>query len=94
MILVRKKIENSPSGGALVGKRKGQTMIHNKGSMSGYLVGKTHAEGGIKAINKSTGQPLEMQGGEVVITAPAVSDQTKRKFEGKNDDKPRNFVSD
>lgn len=83
MIVNENKLENTPTGGALVGKRKGQTMIHNKGSMSGYLVGKTHAEGGIKAINKSTGQPLEMQGGEVVITAPAVSDQTKRNFDGK-----------
>lgn len=76
------KAENSPSGGVLVGKRKGQTIIHNKGTLSGYLVGKTHDEGGIKAINKSTGQPLEMQGGEVVITAPAVADQTKREFNG------------
>lgn len=76
------KAENNPSGGVLVGKRKGQTIIHNKGSLSGYLVGKTHDEGGIKAINKSTGQPLEMQGGEVVITAPAVADQTKREFNG------------
>lgn len=76
------KAENNPTGGVLVGKRQGQTIIHNKGTLSGYLVGKTHAEGGIKAINKSTGQPLEMQGGEVVITAPAVSDQTKREFEG------------
>ena len=77
------KAEATPSGGVLIGKRDGQTMIHNKGSLSGYLVGRTHAEGGIKAINKSTGQPLEMQGGEVVITAPAVSDTTKREFEGK-----------
>jgi hypothetical protein len=76
------KAENNPTGGVLVGKRQGQTIIHNKGTLSGYLVGKTHAEGGIKAINKSTGQPLEMQGGEVVITAPAVSDNTKREFEG------------
>jgi hypothetical protein len=83
MTVNENKLENTPTGGALVGKRKGQTMIHNKGSMSGYLVGKTHAEGGIKAINKSTGQPLEMQGGEVVITAPAVSDQTKHQFDGK-----------
>jgi hypothetical protein len=81
--LTEDKAEQSPTGGVLVGKREGQTIIHNKGSLSGYLVGKTHAEGGIKAINKSTGQPLEMQGGEVVITAPAVSDQTKREFEGK-----------
>ena len=76
------KAENNPTGGVLVGKRQGQTIIHNKGTLSGYLVGKTHAEGGIKAINKSTGQPLEMQGGEVVITAPAVSDQTKHDFDG------------
>jgi hypothetical protein len=81
--LTENKAEATPTGGVLVGKREGQTMIHNKGSLSGYLVGRTHAEGGIKAVNKSTGQPLEMQGGEVVITAPAVSDTTKREFEGK-----------
>jgi DNA polymerase III sliding clamp (beta) subunit (PCNA family) len=76
------KAENNPTGGVLVGKRQGQTIIHDKGTLSGYLVGKTHAEGGIKAINKSTGQPLEMQGGEVVITAPAVSDNSKHNFDG------------
>ena len=81
--LTEKKVEQTPSGGALVGKRQGQTIIHNKGTLSGYLVGKTHAEGGIKAVSKSTGHPLEMQGGEVVITAPAVSDTTKRNFDGK-----------
>ena len=81
--LTENKAEQTPTGGVLVGKRQGQTIIHNKGTLSGYLVGKTHAEGGIKAVNKSTGQALEMQGGEVVITAPAVSDQTKREFEGK-----------
>lgn len=81
--LTEDKAEKTPTGGVLVGKRKGQTIIHNKGTLSGYLVGKTHAEGGIKAVNKSTGQPLEMQGGEVVITAPAVSDQTKNEFNGK-----------
>lgn len=81
--LTEKKAEQTPTGGVLVGKRKGQTIIHDEGSLSGYLVGKTHAEGGIKAVNKATGQPLEMQGGEVVITAPAVSDQTKNEFNGK-----------
>jgi hypothetical protein len=81
--LTEKKAEETPNGGVLVGKRKGQTIIHDKGTMSGYLVGKTHAEGGIKAVNKSTGQALEMQGGEVVITAPAVADQTKNEFNGK-----------
>jgi len=81
--LTERKAEQAPTGGVLVGKRKGQTIIHDEGSLSGYLVGKTHAEGGIKAVNKSTGQPLEMQGGEVVITAPAVADQTKNQFNGK-----------
>ena len=47
------------------------------------MVGKRHTEGGIKAINKSTGQPLEMEGGEVVITRDAVSDPQKRSFNGK-----------
>jgi type I restriction-modification system DNA methylase subunit len=81
--LTEDKAENTPAGGVLVGKRKGQTMIHNKGSLSGYLVGRTHAKGGIDAINTSTGQPLNMQGGEVIITAPAVSDNTKNEFNGK-----------
>jgi len=81
--LTERKAEQAPTGGVLVGKRKGQTIIHDEGSLSGYLVGKTHAEGGIKAVNKATGQPLEMQGGEVVITAPAVADQTKNQFNGK-----------
>jgi DNA polymerase III sliding clamp (beta) subunit (PCNA family) len=80
--LTEDKAEQTPTGGVLVGKRKGQTIIHNKGTLSGYLVGRTHAKGGIKAINKSTGQPIEVQGGEVIITAPAVADQTKREFEG------------
>ena len=52
-------------------------------SLGGYFVGKLHRDGGIKMINKSTGQPLEVQGSEVIITAPAVNDQTKHNFNGK-----------
>jgi hypothetical protein len=52
------------------------------GSTGGVLVGKRHSEGGIKAINKATNTPIEMEGGEVVITRNAVSDDTKREFEG------------
>ncbi len=55
---------------------------HRAGAAGGLLVGKRHSEGGIKAVNKSTGQPLEMEGGEVVITRNAVSDNKKREFEG------------
>lgn len=56
---------------------------HNQGEAGGYLVGRRHSNGGIKAVNKSTGQPLEMEGGEVVITRDAVSDPQKRSFNGK-----------
>ncbi len=80
--ITEEQAKNSPAGGVLVGKREGQTIIHDKGTEGGYFVGKLHKEGGIKGINKSTGQPIEVQGGEVIITAPAVADQTKREFEG------------
>ncbi len=76
------KAKQTPAGGVLIGKREGQTIIHDKGTQGGYFVGRLHKEGGIKGINKSTGQPIEVQGGEVIITAPAVADQTKREFEG------------
>lgn len=57
-------------------------VVHESGDVGGLLVGNRHSEGGIKAYNKSTGQPLEMEGGEVVITRNAVSDPKKRKFNG------------
>ena len=78
------KVKNNPAGGVLIGKNKeGQTIIPNDGSLGGFLVGKLHKEGGIKAINMGNGQPIEMQSNEIVITAPAVSDTTKREFQGK-----------
>ena len=58
-------------------------IVHASGDAGGMLVGKRHSNGGIKALNKSTGQPLEMEGGEVVITRDAVSDPKKRSFNGK-----------
>ena len=82
-IFTEEKAESTPAGGVLIGKKEGQTIVHNQGTMGGYLVGKLHKNNGIKAVNTSNGQPLEMQGAEVVITAPAVADQTKREFEGK-----------
>lgn len=82
--ITEEKVINTPAGGVLIGKDKeGQTIIPNDGSLGGFLVGRLHKDGGIKAINKGTGQPLEMQSNEIVITAPAVADTTKREFEGK-----------
>lgn len=56
---------------------------HGSGNAGGVLVGKRHSEGGIKAINNGTGQPIEMEGGEVVITRGAVSNPKKYDFNGK-----------
>ena len=72
------------SGGELDPDNKAikSAMTHKAGSAGGLLVGNRHSEGGIKAVNKSTDTPLEMEGGEVVITRNAVSDDTKREFEG------------
>ena len=63
-------------------KKTKDMITHKSGNAGGMLVGNRHSEGGIKAINKSTNQPLEMEGGEVVITRNAVSDDQKREFEG------------
>ena len=69
-------------GGKLEAENNKREIIHNSGNAGGVLVGRRHSEGGIKAINRSTGQPLEMEGGEVVITRNAVSDNEKKEFEG------------
>jgi GNAT superfamily N-acetyltransferase len=61
-----------------------QYFAHGSGNAGGVLVGKRHSEGGIKAINKSTGTPIEMEGGEVVITRGAVSNPKKYAFDGKD----------
>lgn len=52
------------------------------GGAGGYLVGRPHSKGGIKAVVKSTNQNIEVEGGEVIITKPAVEDRTLREFEG------------
>lgn len=65
----------------------GGTVVTEHGSTSdakkgGYFHGRSHADGGIKAINKDTGQMIEVEGEEVIITKGAVNDETKREFEG------------
>lgn len=81
--LTEDNAKKSPQGGVLVGKKDGQTIIYDDGKVGGWFVGKTHKEGGIQGIDKTTGQPIEVQTGEVIITAPALADQTPREFQGK-----------
>jgi hypothetical protein len=66
-------------GGKVVTK-KGATNDAKKG---GYFDGRPHSQGGIKAVNIDNNQPIEVEGGEVVITKRAVADDTKKEFQGK-----------
>lgn len=65
-------------GGTVVTEH-GKTNDAKKG---GYFHGQSHDEGGIKAINVDTGQLIEVEGEEVIITKGAVNDEEKREFEG------------
>lgn len=66
-------------GGKVVSKGDNHPADAKKG---GFFKGRAHSEGGIKAVNISSNQPIEVEGGEVIITKPAVEDDTKREFEG------------
>jgi hypothetical protein len=71
------------SGGYLVGRKNSKIYVHNDGSMGGYLVGRRHSQGGIKGTNQSTGQPIEVESGEIQISANAVKGNDVHTFNGK-----------
>ena len=66
------------SGGAL----HNDEGVKDDAKEGGLFVGQSHSDGGIKAYNVSTQQPIEVEGGEVIITKKAVDDGEKREFEG------------
>ena len=73
------------SGGAIYkngGSVKGNGKYTHDAKDGGYFEGNSHANGGIKAINKDTGQIIEVEGNEVIINKRSVADTTKREFEG------------
>ena len=51
--------------------------------LNGITKGKSHKEGGIPMRVKSTGQLIEMEGGEGVTNKTNMADPTKYEFEGK-----------
>lgn len=69
-------------GGYLVGEKDGKTIIHNDANLGGFLVGKGHDDGGIKAKNTSTGEELEFESKEATVSPKAVNDPEKKEFEG------------
>jgi hypothetical protein len=95
-VAIQRPISNLMASGRLFGssmakggelnpddKEVKEYFAHDSGNVGGVLVGKRHSEGGIQATNKATGLPLEMEGGEVVITRNAVSSDEKHEFDGK-----------
>lgn len=61
----------------------GSTIQHSDGKVGGYLVGRRHSRGGIKARNVDSAQPLEVEADEVIITRRAVLSPRKHDFNGK-----------
>jgi hypothetical protein len=72
---------------------KGGKLMQTKNAKNGgYLVGRSHKEGGIKGVNVDTGDPIEVEGGEVVITKPAVDSNKYYTLDGKKM-KPKDILS-
>ena len=65
------------------GHVKGDGVKSNDAKHGGYFEGKSHAEGGIKAVNVDTKQPIEVEGNEVVINKRSVADNTLHEFNGR-----------
>lgn len=57
------------------GNTKAGTAIHSSmmGSSGGMAVGKSHLSGGMPGVIKTTGQPIEFEGGEYIINKKSVN---------------------
>lgn len=71
---------------------KGKLIETKNARNGGYLVGRSHKNGGIKGVNVDTGEPIEVEGGEVVITKPAVESNKTYLLNGK-EMKPKEILS-
>lgn len=71
---------------------KGKLIETKNARNGGYLVGRSHKNGGIKGVNVDTGEPIEVEGGEVVITKPAVESSKTYLLNGK-EMKPKEILS-
>jgi hypothetical protein len=68
--------------GHITSKMKEQAIAYKDGRVGGYLVGKTHKQGGIQIVNVDSGQPIEAQDGEVIIMEEAVNSPERNDFNG------------
>lgn len=64
--------------------KKYKKKIMNKVKKGGITYGKSHAEGGIKVKNASTGDMLEVEGGEGIVNKRSMASDKKVKLNGKD----------
>lgn len=71
-------------GGYNVGvDASGQVIATTDGTKGGMGVGRSHAEDGIKATVKGSGQTIEYEGGEMILTKKAAEDNRQYDYQGK-----------
>jgi hypothetical protein len=80
---VSNKISSIKQKYAIGGTVKANGKTTNNAKDGGFFEGKSHAEGGIKAVNVDTKQPIEVEGNEVIINKRSVADDTLHNFNGK-----------
>ncbi len=68
--------------GYLAGIEKGDTVIHQDGDKGGVIIGERHSNGGVAAVNQSSGQHVEVEKNEVSIASGAVNSEKTFEFDG------------
>lgn len=68
--------------GYLAGIENGDTVIHQDGDKGGIIIGERHSNGGVAAVNQSSGQHVEVEKNEVSITSGAVNNGKTFEFNG------------
>lgn len=77
-------LPNTKKGtGYLAGIKEGQTVIHQDGDKGGVIIGERHSNGGVAAVNQSSGQHVEVEKNEVSIASGAVNSEKTFEFNGK-----------
>lgn len=71
------------AGGHVEGTKDGKKVLMDNSKNGGIAMGSSHANGGIKGVVGSEKRPVEIEGGEIVLTAPVAEDKTLYEFEGK-----------
>jgi hypothetical protein len=80
--MLSNKVKSITKKYAIGGTVKANGKKTNDAKKGGFFEGRSHAEGGIKAINVDTKQPIEVEGNEVIINKRSVGDNTLHTFNG------------